>query len=32
VTPEEINIAVFNKGTSNGFNAWIPMGGHTPPI
>jgi len=31
VAPEDNSIAVFNNGTSNGFNAWIPIGGHTAP-
>ena len=32
VAPEDNNIAVFNKGTSKGFKAFIPTGGHTEPI
>jgi len=31
VAPELKSIAVFNKGTSNGFNICIPTGGHTDP-
>jgi len=29
--PDDTNIAVFNNGTSNGFNICIPTGGHTDP-
>lgn len=32
VAPDDNSIAVFNNGTSNGFNAVIPAGGHTDPI
>jgi hypothetical protein len=32
VAPDDNKIAVFNSGTSNGFNAFIPIGGHTAPI
>jgi hypothetical protein len=32
VAPDVNNIAVFNSGTSNGFNADIPIGGQTAPI
>jgi len=31
VAPELKSIAVFNNGTSNGFNTWIPTGGQTEP-
>jgi len=31
VAPELKSIAVFNKGTSKGFNTSIPTGGHTDP-
>jgi len=31
VAPELNSIAVFNRGTSNGFNTCIPTGGHTDP-
>lgn len=31
VTPEANKTAVFNRGTSKGFKAWIPFGGHWLP-
>lgn len=31
LTPEEIKITVFNKGTSQGLKGWIPTGGHIDP-
>lgn len=31
VTPEASRTAVFNRGTSNGFNGTIPVGGQHPP-
>ena len=31
VAPELSKIAVFNKGTENGFNICIPIGGHKAP-
>lgn len=31
VAPLDNNITVFNKGSSNGFIASIPIGGHSPP-
>ena len=32
VAPEDNNTAVFNRGTSKGFMASIPTGGHIDPI
>jgi len=32
VAPELNSMAVFNKGTENGFRASIPTGGHITPI
>lgn len=32
VAPDVNKIAVFNSGTSNGFKAFIPTGGHIAPI
>ena len=31
VAPDERRMVVFNKGTSNGLIAWIPVGGHADP-
>lgn len=31
VAPDESSTAVFNSGTSNGFNGVIPVGGHSAP-
>ena len=31
VTPEAKSTAVFNKGTENGFNGSIPVGGQAQP-
>jgi hypothetical protein len=31
VTPEARRIAVFNSGTCNGLNGWIPVGGQVDP-
>lgn len=31
VTPEARRTAVFNRGTSKGFNGAIPLGGQNPP-
>ena len=31
LTPEEIKIIVFNKGTPHGLNTWIPAGGQQDP-
>lgn len=30
--PDDKRTAVFSRGTSNGFKALIPIGGHTAPI
>ena len=32
VAPEQSRIRVFNRGTSNGLNTSIPLGGHIDPI
>lgn len=32
VAPEQSNIRVFSRGTSNGLNTSIPLGGHIDPI
>jgi hypothetical protein len=32
VAPDEISIAVFNSGTSNGFKTVIPTGGQIDPM
>jgi hypothetical protein len=32
VTPEETRIRVLRRGTSNGLNGIIPLGGHHTPI
>ena len=31
LTPDETSTIVFNKGTWNGLNTWIPNGGHSLP-
>ena len=32
VAPEQSSIRVFSRGTSNGLNTSIPLGGHIDPI
>jgi len=32
VNPDDNNIMVLSKGSSNGFTESIPLGGHWPPI